>query len=92
MLYPFAFVMGADVNDCRPVAKLLGYKTFINEFYAYTEMSVYLNNKDTLRTLTATNNTWWWHDDRNITVTNSTFEPVLLEEGILTVSEQHTQA
>ena len=87
VLYPFAFVMGADPQDCRPVGMLLGYKTFINEFFAYLEMSQYIQNKDTLRDLTSQNNTWWWHpDERDIICTSSTSKLVRLEEGILTVS------
>ena len=38
LFYPFALVMGVDFGDCLSVAKLLGIKTFINEFVAYKEL------------------------------------------------------
>ena len=38
VFFPFALVMGVDVDDCLSVAKLLGIKTFINEFVAYKEL------------------------------------------------------
>lgn len=84
VLYPFAFVMGAEQDDCRPVAKLLGYKTFINEFFAYNEMKTYLDNKKLLMGLTTSNNTWWHvPDSRDIVITNGTEPFVLLGEGVL---------
>ena len=38
-LWPLAWVMGVPAADCATVAKLLGFKTVINEFVAYAEMS-----------------------------------------------------
>ncbi|KAJ8790085.1 hypothetical protein J1605_021523 [Eschrichtius robustus] len=36
---PFAFMMGVDWQDSFMVAKLIGYKTFFNEFVAYEKLS-----------------------------------------------------
>ena len=36
---PFAFLMGVRWEDCHAVATLLGTKTIINEFVAYTQLS-----------------------------------------------------
>ena len=36
---PFAFLMGVQWKDCSAVASLLGTKTIINEFVAYTSLS-----------------------------------------------------
>lgn len=36
---PFAFMMGVDWQDSFMVAKLIGYKTFFNEFVAYQQLS-----------------------------------------------------
>ncbi|CAH1792459.1 unnamed protein product [Owenia fusiformis] len=45
LLWPFAFLMGADSQDCRQVASLIGTKTFINEFVAYGDLGVLIENK-----------------------------------------------
>lgn len=37
--------MGVEWSDCMDVAKLLGMKTFINEFVAYEELSKYIKNR-----------------------------------------------
>merc|ERR1719323_793218 len=39
IFWPVAFIMGVPVGDCRQVAQLLGEKTFMNEFVAYSHMS-----------------------------------------------------
>lgn len=53
VFYPVAFLMGVAEEDCFEVAKLIGDKTFINEFYAYTRLSVYIKNRENL--------TWYGH-------------------------------
>ena len=40
ILWPLAAVMGVNIEDCRKVAKLIGIKTFVNEFVAYLELKV----------------------------------------------------
>ncbi|XP_014651033.1 PREDICTED: solute carrier family 28 member 3 [Ceratotherium simum simum] len=44
---PFSFMMGVDWQDSFMVAKLIGYKTFFNEFVAYEHLSklVYLRKE-----------------------------------------------
>jgi CNT family concentrative nucleoside transporter len=39
ILWPLAWVMGVPASDCSKVARLIGFKTVINEFVAYAEMS-----------------------------------------------------
>ena len=39
VLWPLAWVMGVPASDCDKVARLIGFKTVINEFVAYAEMS-----------------------------------------------------
>ena len=39
--------MGVAQDDCRQVAELIGVKTFINEFVAYTQLSVIIENSKT---------------------------------------------
>lgn len=48
VFWPLAFLMGVDTGDCPRVAELVGIKTFINEFVAYTELSVYIDNAKNL--------------------------------------------
>jgi CNT family concentrative nucleoside transporter len=38
-LWPVAWMMGVPAVDCDKVARLIGFKTVINEFVAYAEMS-----------------------------------------------------
>ncbi|OQV11723.1 Sodium/nucleoside cotransporter 1 [Hypsibius exemplaris] len=40
LFYPIAYLMGVDPAECRSVGQLLGYKTFLNEFVAYTELNI----------------------------------------------------
>ncbi|XP_006169052.1 solute carrier family 28 member 3 [Tupaia chinensis] len=40
---PFSFMMGVDWQDSFMVAKLIGYKTFFNEFVAYEQLSKFIN-------------------------------------------------
>ncbi|XP_065648982.1 solute carrier family 28 member 3-like isoform X1 [Hydra vulgaris] len=42
---PFAYIMGVSWNDSFAVAKLLGIKTFLNEFIAYQQLSTLISNR-----------------------------------------------
>jgi pyrimidine nucleoside transport protein len=42
--------MGVEWSDCMEVAKLLGIKTFLNEFLAFGQLSVFINNRKTMST------------------------------------------
>ena len=42
---PIAFLMGVEWADCQTVARLLGLKTFINEFVAYEQLAQLINNR-----------------------------------------------
>ena len=37
--------MGVDTQDCMQVARLVGLKTFVNEFFAYEELSKLISNR-----------------------------------------------
>ncbi len=37
--------MGVEWPDCTKVAKLIGVKTFLNEFLAFGQLSVFINNR-----------------------------------------------
>ncbi|KAJ8314278.1 hypothetical protein KUTeg_008839 [Tegillarca granosa] len=62
LFWPVAFLMGVEMVDCRKVAELIGVKTFVNEFVAYTELSVYINNQKNLT----------WYEGLVNTTSNST--------------------
>ncbi|CAH1790077.1 unnamed protein product [Owenia fusiformis] len=52
LLWPAAFLMGVRWQDCRTVAQLIGVKTFLNEFVAYTDLGVIINNRRALQNYT----------------------------------------
>lgn len=71
--------MGVGPEDCRKVAELIGYKTFINEFVAFTELGVLIENTETFD---AYNGTWTEiNDDIYLQDSNQT-----LVGGVLMVS------
>jgi len=90
--------MGVDSQDCFKVGELIGIKTFINEFVAYLDLSIYINNVKNITwyegLTNSTNLTFWGADSNNLT---GKWEHrngdiflydlnVTLEKGILTVS------
>uniref|UniRef100_A0A8D0KKD1 Concentrative nucleoside transporter C-terminal domain-containing protein n=1 Tax=Salvator merianae TaxID=96440 RepID=A0A8D0KKD1_SALMN len=44
---PFSFMMGVDWEDSLIVGRLLGYKTFFNEFVAYEHLSKLIHQRKT---------------------------------------------
>ncbi|XP_067649192.1 uncharacterized transporter HI_0519-like isoform X2 [Haliotis asinina] len=72
VFYPISFVMGTDPVDCRRMARLIGYKTFTNEFVAYVEMGKLINNTDIFNNYTATvpNATWVTQPNDDIFLTD----------------------
>lgn len=44
IFYPLSWLLGTSASDVRKVAAMIGTKTFLNEFVAYAELSVYINN------------------------------------------------
>jgi len=51
VFYPFAYVIGVDVDDCEVIAQLMGVKIFGNEFIAFLGLADLINAED--RTLSA---------------------------------------
>ncbi|XP_074659195.1 solute carrier family 28 member 3-like [Tubulanus polymorphus] len=49
VLWPFSFVMGVDMSDCRAVAGLIGIKVSINEFVGYAALSTLIENRKTFQ-------------------------------------------
>ncbi|KAK3103289.1 hypothetical protein FSP39_018224 [Pinctada imbricata] len=74
VFWPIAFFMGVETVDCRRVAEMIGIKTFINEFVAYTSLSVYIDNQKNLT---------WYEGLRNTTnnATGEVFTAAWYKEG-----------
>ncbi|KAK3588022.1 hypothetical protein CHS0354_012068 [Potamilus streckersoni] len=72
IFWPLSFLMGVDTDDCRKVAKLIGIKTFINEFVAYSALGVYIENTANFtryinnETGLLTTGQWSWVNDGDI--------------------------
>jgi nucleoside permease NupC len=39
LFYPFAFILGIDVEELEIVGRLIGMKTVVNEFVAYQQLA-----------------------------------------------------
>ncbi|KAK7108522.1 solute carrier family 28 member 3-like [Littorina saxatilis] len=50
VFYPLSFLMGVDEEDLLKMGELIGIKTFLNEFVAYSHLSVFINNRKTFNT------------------------------------------
>lgn len=88
VFYPMAFLMGVDETDCRRVARLIGYKTFTNEFIAYIEMGKLLKNGNLYSNYTTTlgNDTGIVHDGLDIILPD--WNNTVLAGGILTARSE----
>jgi pyrimidine nucleoside transport protein len=82
VLWPFAAVMGVNVDDCRKVAQLIGTKTFLNEFVAYQELSVFIDNRKLFDGHVAHNGTWYTSGD-DIILTSPKANDTTLLNGIM---------
>jgi pyrimidine nucleoside transport protein len=63
LLWPFALIMGVETSDCRKVARMLGVKTFFNEFLAYLDLQSYISNTKSYNVHAAGNGTCWYQND-----------------------------
>lgn len=53
--------MGTTPSDCRSVARLIGLKTFTNEFVAYDQLGKIINNKKVFLQYLQSSNSSGWH-------------------------------
>ncbi|RUS81030.1 hypothetical protein EGW08_011196 [Elysia chlorotica] len=62
LMWPLALIMGVDLADCRPVARMLGIKVFVNEFLAFEDLGIMRANNRILQnyTMSSSNATWHW--------------------------------
>ncbi|KAL5006302.1 hypothetical protein ScPMuIL_015108 [Solemya velum] len=68
LLYPVAFLMGTDADDCFKLAELIGIKTFTNEFIAYLRLSKLIQNGKVFNNYTSFYNATgsWYAENGNI--------------------------
>ena len=80
-LWPVAFLMGADIADCPKVAELVGVKTFVNEYLAYSQLGHLIANRAVWQEHVANNGSYYYvGQDIVLNGTEST-----LVNGILSV-------
>ncbi|CAF0781890.1 unnamed protein product [Brachionus calyciflorus] len=48
LFFPFVFLMGVNLEDCRAISKLIGIKVFVNEFVAYSHMGNMIKTRNEL--------------------------------------------
>ncbi|KAL5007441.1 hypothetical protein ScPMuIL_016247 [Solemya velum] len=68
LLYPVAYLMGTDADDCSKLAELIGIKTFTNEFIAYLRLSKLIQNGKVFNNYTSFYNATgsWYAENGNI--------------------------
>jgi len=84
VLWPLAVMMGVNVADCRKVAELIGTKTFLNEFVAYSQLSQLIDNRETLEHHVTDNGTWYWQGD-DVILMYPGLNDTVLTNGFITV-------
>ncbi|KAL4233365.1 hypothetical protein ACF0H5_008047 [Mactra antiquata] len=61
LFWPIVFLMGVAPEDCRIVARMVGIKTFINEFLAYEDLgNVRRNRREYIKIVSSMNTTGKW--------------------------------
>ncbi|OWF44492.1 solute carrier family 28 member 3-like [Mizuhopecten yessoensis] len=58
LFWPLVFLMGVEPADCHVAARMVGIKTFINEFFAYEDLGEVIRNGQKFRNFNGT-----WHLD-----------------------------
>lgn len=91
VLWPFAFLMGVDSDDCRKVAQLIGTKTFLNEFVAYSDLSVFIDNRGSWLEHVNNNGSWYSSGD-DVIMTSPGANDTTLTNGIMSVRYAMTRA
>lgn len=77
--------MGTSIPDCRSVARLIGLKTFTNEFVAYDQLGSIIKNKQIFNGYVAGNHTDWFYKDDDLWLPSFDGGLKILRHGILEV-------
>ncbi|KAK3608164.1 hypothetical protein CHS0354_034123 [Potamilus streckersoni] len=80
IFWPMVYLMGVEPEDCSVVARMVGVKTFVNEFIAYEDLGIVKRNREAFRNY---NGTWRKDNSGNIILesVNRT-----LKGGVMSVS------
>ncbi|KAL5006492.1 hypothetical protein ScPMuIL_015298 [Solemya velum] len=72
LLYPVAYLMGTDADDCFKLAELIGIKTFTNEFIVYLRLSKLIQNGKLFNNYTSFYNATgsWYAENGNIVLSD----------------------
>ncbi|XP_033750452.1 solute carrier family 28 member 3-like [Pecten maximus] len=54
VFWPLVFLMGVEPADCHVAARMVGIKTFINEFFAYEDLGEVIRNGEKFRNFKGT--------------------------------------
>ncbi|KAL3865700.1 hypothetical protein ACJMK2_043062 [Sinanodonta woodiana] len=60
IFWPMAYLMGVEPEDCSVVARMVGIKTFVNEFIAYEDLGIVKRNREAFGSYNGT-----WHKDNS---------------------------
>lgn len=83
VFFPIPFFMGTSIPDCRSVARLIGLKTFTNEFVAYDQLGSIIKNKQIFNGYVAGNHTDWFYKDDDLWLPSFDGGLKILRHGIL---------
>lgn len=83
VFFPIPFFMGTSIPDCRSVARLIGLKTFTNEFVAYDQLGKIIKNKEVFNSYVAANHTDWFYRDDDLWLPSAAGGLQILKNGIL---------
>uniref|UniRef100_A0A0X3NJU0 Solute carrier family 28 member 3 n=1 Tax=Schistocephalus solidus TaxID=70667 RepID=A0A0X3NJU0_SCHSO len=82
ILWPIAFTMGVPEVDCFKVAELIGVKSMLNEFVAFTRLGIIIQDSAFYRTISA-NSTTTYLPNSTMIVTLNNGTAYTLEYGVM---------
>lgn len=85
VFFPIPFFMGTSIRDCRSVARLIGLKTFTNEFVAYDQLGGIIKNKKIFSDYVMGNHTDWHYKGDDLWLPSFDGGLKILKNGILEV-------
>lgn len=85
VFFPIPFFMGTSIRDCRSVARLIGLKTFTNEFVAYDQLGGIIKNKKIFSDYVMGNHTDWHYAGDDLWLPSFDGGLKILKNGILEV-------
>jgi pyrimidine nucleoside transport protein len=78
--------MGVEVDDCRQMAQLMGVKTFLNEYIAYQQLGILIDNREQLHIHKMSNGTWY-HAGDDVMLIHPEGNETVLVNGVVSVCQ-----